>query len=138
MGRSPKNYTGHTWRNWVVIERAGTQNRMAAWLCRCTACGHKQAVASNRIRSGEGVVCEKCATKPPARRSLCTDEEFIRAWQLSTSVAEVARKLGGTKMQANSIAQRMRKHNIPLKTMPKWNSERYVELEKLAKKLLDQ
>lgn len=135
--RKPRDFTGVEWGNWVVVCRDGTANRMAAWKCRCTNCGHEQRVGSNRISKAEGVVCERCSQQPPTKRSLCSDEDFIRAWQLSDTVREVCKKLGGTPIQVSSIAARLRHNGVPLKKMRlvDRSRERYSQLAKLAEHL---
>jgi hypothetical protein len=137
VSRPATDYKGFAWGNWKVLHREGTSNRVAAWLCKCLACGHEQIIGSNRIRDSEGVVCESCEKQPPSKRALCTDEEFVRAWQTSANVPEVCQKLTGTRMQVHAIAGRLRLHGVPLKKMPKSEPRKYTELIELAKSLVE-
>jgi transposase len=69
-------------------------------------------------------------------RAKVDDKQFVRVWQLSDSVDQVAVELGLRKKSVQSVAARMRRHGVPLKPMPR-NMQRaakhYEELAELAK-----
>jgi len=51
------------------------------------------------------------------RDSLATPREFVRAWQESSYLREVARKVGSTKGACSRRATRYREMGVPLKLM---------------------
>jgi len=48
-------------------------------------------------------------------RTIATQRQFIEAWQTSSTVADVARKLKMKRAQVRVRASRYRKHGVPLK-----------------------
>ena len=58
---------------------------------------------------------------------------FIRAWQASTSVEQVAETMGWTKARASGLASRLRKANIPLKRFKSRMTLDLNELRRIAK-----
>lgn len=64
----------------------------------------------------------------------CPHEQFIRVWQTSNSVREVADKLDMERNLAGNRACSLRKRGIPLKHFPKENGPKYdyASLARLA------
>lgn len=74
-------------------------------------------------------------------QSICTDEDFVRAWQAGASANDVAKALGLSRWTAIGRAYRLRKRGVPLKRMPgsggsnKKDSAEIARLCKLAESL---
>lgn len=51
-----KDETGKRYGRLLVLERAGTKNGCATWLCQCD-CGNKTIVYGSTLRSGETTSC---------------------------------------------------------------------------------
>lgn len=66
------------------------------------------------------------------------DLEFVKAWQTSGSVSEVAKKLNIPTKKAQHMALRMRKYGVPLKKMSRKGLRKvdhYDLLKKAAQEL---
>lgn len=50
--------------------------------------------------------------------SNATPVEFVRAWQTSTSVAAVVRRIGGTVRAADVRASHYRRRGVPMRSLP--------------------
>lgn len=50
--------------------------------------------------------------------SHATPTEFVRAWQTSTSVAAVVRRIGGTVRAAEVRASNYRRRGVPMRSLP--------------------
>ena len=68
-----------------------------------------------------------------ANTSKFTPEAFIKLWQTSESIREVAEKTGLTPGGANSRAQLYRKNGVQLKRFPKGSSGPRLDYKSLAK-----
>ena len=68
-------------------------------------------------------------------KKMVTPEDFVTAWQTSTSAQEVARKLGLSHQSVLNRAQNYRKKGVPLKKYGEIMRCNYDALADLAKKL---
>jgi hypothetical protein len=59
-------------------------------------------------------------------------EDFVRAWQTSSSIAEVARAVGGNEKSIQSRASRLRKRGVPLKYMHNGGCVKPLDVAALA------
>jgi len=64
-------------------------------------------------------------------------EDFVRAWQVSSNVSEVATRTGLSKVACTGRAQQMRKHNVPLKKFGRATKVDYDAMRELAVSLAE-
>lgn len=136
MPRKATDLAGKRFGDWEAIERDGVIGANAAWLCRCPH-GHTRRISALHLTSGRATRCgcDHC-TERRKQAAYAADEDFVRAWQSSKSIEEVAKKLSLTATKVRSIRQRMAKYKVPLKkyesgTRPGLRAH-YDRLRKLA------
>jgi hypothetical protein len=67
---------------------------------------------------------------------IISGEQFVKTWQESDSVADVANYFGIEVKKCNSRAGLLRRKGVPLKRMLRQSNVNYDDLTKLAKELL--
>lgn len=67
-----------------------------------------------------------------------TPKEFVKAWQESSSLEEVARKLGMKPKTVHSRASFYKRKGVPLKKMRGGRSVDWDELKKYARECLEE
>jgi len=60
------NLVGQRFGRLIVVERAGTKNKSANWMCLCD-CGNMRAYTSSKLRSGQAKTCG-CGRRGPRKR----------------------------------------------------------------------
>lgn len=66
MARAVKEMAGKVFGKWTVLRRAGSKNRQATWLCRCS-CGTKREIRGGTLRQGLSQSCGECLDRSALR-----------------------------------------------------------------------